>query len=240
MLQNALYKCQNNRAPQLQGPSVTFTDFLSSFDLTLVAAYVVMMMTLNFSPGPAVLKVISDAVAHGIRPAHASMGGIFAANMMYAVLAVLGMGALILAFPALFEIVKWLGVAYLLFMAFNMLRSAFRKTDMRKTKTREKSGRSLFLSSFAVQGANPKSVLTFCVTLPIFAGPGEGIEYRMIALALLNNFLEYPVLLIYSYLGSKAAQAAANTRFSRAIDIASATALGAAATMVARTSLPAR
>ena len=216
------------------------TDFLSSFDPALVLAYLVMMTTFNLSPGPAVLKVVSDAIAHGIRPAHASIGGIFAANMMYALLAVLGMGALIVAFPTLFEIIKWIGVAYLLYLASNMLSGAFRRHEISAPAKPLKSGRSLFLSSFAVQGANPKSVLTFCVTLPIFAGAGEGIELRMLALALLNNLLEYPVLLTYSYLGSKAARIAANTRFNKVTNLASATALGVAATMVARTSLPAR
>lgn len=218
----------------------TATEFLSSFDPALFIAYVVLMMSFNLTPGPAVLKVVSDAVRFGVRPAHFSMAGIFAANMMYALLAVAGMGALITAFPVLFEVIKWVGVAYLLWLAVKALGRAWRPHSQAAAGQPPRTGRSLFLTSFAVQGANPKSVLTFCVTLPVFAGPGDGIEWRMMALALLNNFLEYPVLLTYSLAGSGAARMATASRFKRFSDLASATALGAAATMVARTSLPSR
>ncbi len=214
--------------------------FLSSFDTTLVAAYIAMMMTFNISPGPAVLKVVSDAVNHGVRPAHTSMAGVFAANMMYAFLATAGMGALILAFPQLFEIVKWVGVTYLVYLALRFLRNGMARSGASELMPPARSAKSLFWSSFAIQGANPKSVLTFCVTLPIFAGAGEGIEYRMMALALLNIILEYPVLLFYAWLGSSAARVAKNKRFKIFADFASTTALGIAATMIARTSLPSR
>ncbi|PLX44776.1 MAG: LysE family translocator [Hyphomicrobiales bacterium] len=215
------------------------TSFLSSFDAGLFVAYVVLMMSFNLTPGPAVMKVVSDAVRYGVRPAHFSMAGIFAANMMYALLAVAGMGALIAAFPILFEAIKWIGVAYLTWLAVKAAARAWAPAERAVAAPPQRAG-SLFLTSFAVQGANPKSVLTFCVTLPIFAGPGDGIEWRMMALALLNNFLEYPVLLTYSLAGAGAARMAAAGRFRRFADLAGATALGAAAAMVARTSLPSR
>ncbi len=215
-------------------------DFIASFDPALVAAYVVLMMSFNVTPGPAVLKVVSDAVSHGLRPAHASIAGIFSANMTYAFLAAAGMGALINAFPVLFEIIKWVGVAYLTWLALIIVRKALSRSNDAAVARSPRSAGSLFLTSFAVQGANPKSVLTFCVTLPVFAGPGDGIEWRMMALALLNNFLEYPVLLTYSWLGSRTARLAARTSFRKITYFASASTLGIAATMVARTSLPSR
>ncbi|MDP2119841.1 MAG: LysE family translocator [Hoeflea sp.] len=219
---------------------MSLNDFAASFDFDLVVAYAVLTLTLNLTPGPAVLKVVSDSIAHGVGPAHASMAGIFSANMMYALLATAGMGTLIAAFPVLFEIIKWCGAAYLIWLAVGVLRRAYLRSDAQPEPRKPASSGSLFVTSFASQGANPKSVLAFCVTLPVFAGPGDGIELRMLVLAVLSTAIEYPTLLIYSWLGSRTARLAGNTRFKKGTELASASALGLAAMMVARTTLPSR
>ncbi len=212
-------------------------EILKSFDLTLVLAYVATFVALNFTPGPAVLKVTSDAISNGIGPAHASMAGIFTANMMYALLAAAGMSALLLAFPVVFELVKWIGVGYLAWLAARTLYSVFTAKNMMAKPSSKRSKKALFWSSFAIQGANPKSVLSFVVMLPVFAGAGEGIELRMMMLALFNVVLEYPALLFYSILGSTAAKFAVSTFSRRILSFISGCGLALAALMIARTSL---
>lgn len=213
---------------------------LSSFDPALVLAFVLTFVALNFTPGPAVLKVVSDAVAHGVAPAHVSMAGIFAANLMYAMLAAVGMSALLLAFPVLFETVKWAGVAYLLYLALRMFMTTINNKIATPVVAGKRSPKALFWSSFAVQGGNPKSLLSFGIMLPVFAGEGAGIEMRMMMLALLNVLLEYPALLFYAYVGSTASRYAVKSWSKRLIGVFSALGLGFAATMIARTSIEAR
>jgi len=215
-------------------------EIFASFDLTLVLGFIATFMALNFTPGPAVLKVVSDAITNGVGPAHASMAGIFTANLMYAILAAAGMSALLLAFPVIFETVKWLGVAYLVWLALNTFRSIFTAHSSAAKPVEKRTPKALFWSSFAIQGANPKSVLSFGIMLPVFAGSGEGIELRMMLLALLNMLLEYPALLFYAVVGSSASKFAVTTFSRRMLSFVSGCGLAFAAFMIARTSIQQR
>lgn len=219
--------------------SATATVF-SGFDPVLVSTFIVMILGLIFTPGPAVLKVVSDAMTNGVAGAHASMMGVFAANLMYALLAVAGVSALIFAFPILFDVIKWIGVAYLLHLAVKSFRTATSARESVAARAPRRSSRALFWSSLATQGANPKSVVSFCVILPLFAGEGPGIEGRMILLAMISIALEYPALLLYAVLGSTAARYAVTARSQRIMNAIGGCTLGLAAWMIARTSLSAR
>jgi threonine/homoserine/homoserine lactone efflux protein len=207
------------------------------FELSVLIAFVTANAALNFTPGPAVLKVVSDSITNGVYKSHASMAGVFAANLMYALLAIAGMSTLIFAFPQLFEIIKWCGVLYLCYLAFKSLLSALTVQTCSSETVTPSSCKRLFWTSFFMQGANPKSVLFFCAMLPTFAGDGEGFVLRMMVLAVTAIVLEYPALLLYSVLASRARRLAVSGSSMRLMKLLSASMLGIAATMIARTSL---
>ncbi|SDQ76412.1 LysE family translocator [Pseudovibrio sp. Tun.PSC04-5.I4] len=215
-------------------------ELLTSFDATLVFGFIVTFMALNFTPGPAVLKVVGDSMSNGIGKTHASMAGVFGANLMYALLAAGGMSALLLSFPILFETVKWIGVAYLLYLAYGSFKAAFTASLGEAKEHKPASALRLFFTSFAMQGANPKSVLSFSAMLPVFAGEGDGMALRMMVLALFNIALEYPALLFYAYLGTRAQKFAVSARSRAAMDAFAGTALTGAAYMISRSSLKAQ
>lgn len=212
-------------------------DILYSFDFTLVAGFIVTFMALNFTPGPAVLKVVGDSMSNGLGRTHASMAGVFAANFMYAVLAAAGMSALLLSFPMLFELVKWIGVAYLCWLAYKSFRTALNASLGEAREQQKKSSLRLFLSSFAMQGANPKSVLSFGAMLPVFAGEGDGMALRMLALAAFNMVLEYPALLLYAYLGTRASRFAVSPKARSLMNAITGATLISAAYLISRTTL---
>lgn len=208
-----------------------------TLEWSTLLAFITANAALNFSPGPAVLKVVGDSIGNGVAKAHASMAGVFVANFMYAILSVLGVSTLIFAFPWMFEIIKWAGVSYLVFLSIKTMKNAIRAKTITATNQQSRSIKFLFWSSFAMQGANPKSVLFFAAMLPVFAGEGAGVEMRMLSLALLALLLEYPALLMYSVLGSRAAKLAISQRARASMDFIAGGAIGLAALMVARTSL---
>lgn len=207
------------------------------FEMSVLVAFVTANAALNFTPGPAVLKVVSDSASNGVLKSHASMAGIFTANLMYALLAVAGMSSLIFAFPQLFEVVKWAGVFYLSYLAVKALRSAFGAQECASQLVTPSSVSRLFWTSFVMQGANPKSVLFFCAMLPTFAGDGEGFILRMVILAIAAILLEYPALLLYSLVASRARRLAISNSSIRLMKLFSAGMLGMAASMIARSSL---
>lgn len=195
---------------------------LISRDPWLLVSFVTVMLALNFTPGPAIFKVASDAIASGLPAAHASIAGIFAANFFYAVLAATGVAVLVYAFPTLLLAIKWLGLAYIAYLVVGAVQSAW-QVHRRPLKQRPRRTMwRLFLSSFALQVSNPTSLLSFGLMLPTFAGPGEGLALRMLALALLSLALEYPAMLFYAGLAAWSAKALDGPRFSLVMNLASA------------------
>src|ERR1700750_348465 len=79
----------------------------------------VLESVLCFTPGPAVLLVLSQALSRGTGRAVVSIVGIIAANSVYFVLSATGVGAIRLASDDLFFAIKGIGVAYLVWLGLN-------------------------------------------------------------------------------------------------------------------------
>lgn len=206
-------------------------------EMSLLIAFVGTNFLLNITPGPAVLQVVGHSLGNGWQRSQASILGILSANAMYCMMSALGLSALILAVPALFDIIKWCGAGYLIWIGLRMLVCAFRTNVMDVTASTAASPITLFKQSFLLQGANPKSVLFFCAMLPTFAGSADGAGQRIFLLGLCAIALEYPVLFAYSLLGARMSGLAKNIVARRALQAGSGLSLIGAASLVARTSL---
>ena len=147
-------------------------------------------------------------MANGWRPAQASILGILSANAVYCLCSALGVGAVILAAPQLFEAVKYAGTAYLAWLGISALRGAGTLGAAEVSVGPAARPSALFRQSFVLQSANPKSVLFYCAMLPVFAGAAEGAAARIVLLGIFSFVLEYPVLLAYSLLAVAGARLA--------------------------------
>lgn len=204
---------------------------------SVLIAFIVTSLAMDFTPGPAVLKVIGDSMTHGWRRTQPSIAGILSANAMYCMLSALGLSALVLAFPMLFDAIKWIGVAYLGWIGLRAIHAALFSEEGRVAPSPRTSATRLFSTSFVLQGANPKSFLYFAAILPAFAGNADNVPLWIILLGIISVCLEYPVLLFYSLLGGTIANFASRGFGRRILDAVAGVAVIGAAMMVARTSL---
>jgi homoserine/homoserine lactone efflux protein len=210
-------------------------------DLATVLAFALTTLLMDLTPGPAVLKVMGDAMGNGWRPAQASVIGILSANALYCMGAALGLSGLLLAFPGLFEILKWAGVSYLAWLGLREIIGAWRAPNTQIAVRPPATSRELFRSSFLVQIGNPKALLYFCAMLPTFAGMTSNPPLWIILFGAISLVAEYFVLLLYSVLGGSLAAVAQRASFRRVFDaLAGAVLLVAAAMMITRTSLQSR
>src|SRR5690606_17479528 len=92
-------------------------------DLPTYLAGLVLIVLL---PGPNSLYVLSVAARKGVRTGYAAVAGVFTGDAVLMTLAALGAASVLTTTPLLFLAVKYAGAGYLAWMAYGMLRSAWR------------------------------------------------------------------------------------------------------------------
>ncbi|MEN9895643.1 MAG: RhtB family transporter [Pseudomonadota bacterium] len=117
------------------------------------------------SPGADLAMVLRQSVVHGRRNAILSSIGIGTSLMLHVTYTILGLGLIISQSVVLFNVVKWCGVAYLLYIGVTSLRAG--KTDMGaatlapEADHKTQSASKAFLLGFAANALNPKPVFFF-------------------------------------------------------------------------------
>jgi RhtB (resistance to homoserine/threonine) family protein len=138
-------------------------------------AFAGMMAFLAMMPGPDTMVVLKNALTGGARGGGWACAGISVANFLQGTAAAFGLGAVITRYRPLFETVKWLGAAYLVFLGIQALRGAWRGNyealdDGRRARaSRSRRFREGFLSNIT----NPKVIVLYLSVLPQFLTPAS-------------------------------------------------------------------
>ncbi len=117
------------------------------------------------TPGPGVAAVIARALAHGTRGAGAFIGGYLVGDLLWFAVAAAGLAALAHSAQALFVTVKYLGAAYLLYLAYRAWNTPV-ETAPSDLPAPEQRPMQLFLGSLSLTLANPKTIAFFIALLP--------------------------------------------------------------------------
>lgn len=131
------------------------------------AAFFLAAMVLVIIPGPTIILVISQAIAHGRGSVLPLVVGVTLGDFTAMTLSLVGLGAVMASSAALFSVLKWIGAIYLLYLGIKLWRSHPEIHEIRLSATRT-SNQSLFRSAFIVTALNPKSIAFFVAFLPQF------------------------------------------------------------------------
>jgi len=123
-------------------------------------------------PGPAVLYITTRSATQGRLAGLVSVLAIETANLIQAVAAGLGLSAILLSSALAFDVVKYLGAAYLIYLGVRKLFSSDENVENEEVK-RESLSR-IYWQGFAVNILNPKTALFFFAFLPQFVDPARG------------------------------------------------------------------
>jgi threonine/homoserine/homoserine lactone efflux protein len=130
------------------------------------------VLPLVCTPGPDILFVAAQSCAGGAKAGLKATAGICLGYTCHGVLASLGVAAAIAASPVLFDIIRWIGIAYLAWIAVQFLRSALKRgaCDMQKQPTS-----NLFGRGFLTSALNPKGLMIFLALIPQFVDHGQPV-----------------------------------------------------------------
>lgn len=129
-------------------------------------------IVLNLTPGPDVLLVVRHALRSGVRAGFFAGLGVAAGCLVHVSAGALGLSALLAGSSQAFALLKWLGAAYLLYVAWGLLHSALTPRSpsffANGSVQPVASARSVFLQGFGTNVLNPKVALFFLAFVPQF------------------------------------------------------------------------
>lgn len=138
---------------------------MSLYGLLVFAAVYLLAVA---SPGPGVAAVIARSLARGTRGAPAFIAGFLVGDLIWFTFAATGLAALAQTAQALFEVVKYAGAAYLLYLAYKLWTAPVAANDGAAVPEFERGQKplQLFLGSLTLTLANPKTIIFFMALLP--------------------------------------------------------------------------
>lgn len=139
--------------------------------LTTLSVFAAAVMLLLLSPGPNMAFVMAHGITYGLRGGVATALGIAVADLILTVLTATGITALVMAWAPAFDLIRYAGAAYLLWMAVKALRQPL---ALKEAVVTQASLRSVFVRAMLNSLLNPKALLFFMVFLPQFVDPGKG------------------------------------------------------------------
>lgn len=163
--------------------------------------YVATVLVFMSTPGPSHLLMLSVSATNGFHRSLATGAGDLSANIIQIILAGFGLATLITASRYGFAIVKWGGVAYLLWIGTRQILQSFRQTGGSESAP-VASLRSLWLRGFITSAANPKAVVFFAALFPQFLNTQSGLAAQIAILGLTYVTIDGVILTGYGKGGS--------------------------------------
>jgi len=141
--------------------------------LATLSLFMLAVLALFLSPGPNMAFVLSHGVAHGPRGGFAAALGISAADLVHTLLAATGVTVLVAAWPPSFDLLRYAGALYLVWLAVQALRNGGIGLRMGARARPADFGRIVRMALLN-NLVNPKALLFFMVFLPQFVDPARG------------------------------------------------------------------
>ncbi|EPH44221.1 LysE family translocator [Streptomyces aurantiacus] len=196
------------------------------------AAFVPSALLLAATPGANQLLTLRNGLRHGLAPAVSASLGRFTAFALMVVAVAAGLGAVLAASEVAFNVIKWCGVVYLLWLGARTVLTALRGQDRAEAAPdagRDAAARSaggghrsswrLAWQEFLVAATNPKALILFTVFLPQFLPRGaEGVAVPLLALGTAYIAIEFCCACGCATLGSRLKSMGIGRRARRRLD----------------------
>jgi len=130
-------------------------------------------LLLALTPGPNMIYLLSRSICQGSRASAISLLGVVAGFLVHMLAAAAGLTALFMAVPLAYEVLKWLGAAYLFWLAWQSVRPGARSPFEARALSADPP-RKLFLMGFLTNLLNPKIAVFYLAIFPQFVSAEHG------------------------------------------------------------------
>lgn len=143
-------------------------------DLTMLLSFLAVSVLLTLAPGPDILFVIAQSISNGRKAGIATAMGLTTGLIAHTTAAALGITAILYNSAFAFQLVKYAGALYLLFLAYQAIKEG--ANPLTTAAPEKKSALRLYRTGILMNVLNPKVSLFFLAFLPQFITPGSGNE----------------------------------------------------------------
>jgi threonine/homoserine/homoserine lactone efflux protein len=153
-------------------------------------------IALSLAPGPDNIFVVTQGIARGRKAAIVTALGMCSGVSVHTAAAAFGISALFYSSLVAFNIIKYAGAAYLLYLAYKTIRE---RSAIRLAKADDRTGADLFKRGFIMNVLNPKVAMFFLAFLPQFVSPKTG--HFALQMLLLGFIFMLQAIVIFCLIG---------------------------------------
>jgi threonine/homoserine/homoserine lactone efflux protein len=166
--------------------------------------YVVMTFLICATPGPNMLLIMTSSARSGFRTATAAMAGCLTSLLAMMALSAAGLGALLQAFPTVFDTMRWIGAAYLAYLGIKSWRTQVQDLpEGSGAQVNVATSSSMYRQGLLVAASNPKAILFAAAFLPQFIHPTEPKLPQFTILLMSFAVIEVSWYVVYALSGQR-------------------------------------
>ncbi len=173
--------------------------------LNFLFVYTTTVFIASIMPGPSMLLALSHGMQYGAKRTLASAMGNVTITLIQAFISITGLGAILIASEIAFQIVKFAGAAYLVYMGIAILFSS-KMSIVSTTKGGSRGEISLlkmYLQAAYVTAGNPKAIVFFTAIFPQFINPNAAYLPQFYLLMSIGSLIAFSCFMIYAIGGQK-------------------------------------
>lgn len=171
-------------------------------DLTLWISFIGTVLILVFTPGPSVLLATANSMKYGAKKTTGTILGDLSANLLQIILASAGLATIVISSGELFQLIKWFGVAYLIYIGIRKIITT-PKIELNKRNSKERNFLDLYTEGFLMSAANPKAIVFFAALFPLFINETLPFIPQVIILGITFLVLDGISLFVFTHFAMK-------------------------------------
>lgn len=158
---------------------------------------------ISFSPGAGALSAMTSGLRHGFARGYWNTAGLILGIMFQLAVVGIGLGTLLAASETAFAVVKYLGVAYLIYLGWRQFRAQAAPITFEGGQSRDESRRALILRGFLINASNPKGTVFLLAVVPQFIDAGQPLSQQYLAIAATMALTDTVAMAFYTLLAAK-------------------------------------
>ena len=157
--------------------------------------YVQLLLFLFITPGPPRVVIVSNTINYGLKKSIWTAFGDISANAIQATLVTFVIGTLLIENPGIYVFLKWAGVLYILYLAYETI--TLKIKDLGSEKKILRSNLAMYRDGFLVAGLSPKALVFFSSVFIQFINFDSNVITQFLILTITWLVLDFLSLMIY-------------------------------------------